>query len=270
MVLAIILANIRLPPFRSIWQLNHPDSFYLSPVAKNLKHRVRRAPAAVPDQARRLSRPQPELCPPTLAKYSPAGPGLLFRNPAWQNDSSGIRKMAQVWGWCEWLRMSLLAAALMAAGIALAAKTFQQAAHAQVARLRYAPALSSNPAFPPSAASKDGGSGAIGAIHYWSDDNSTTVTVGLPHLVFFAAHRLTSPDRIYFDLQGAPMPADLHGRLIQVPVTETFVRTIRIAERGPGVTRVVLETEHSCDYSAMIAPDPYRLIISLHAPGPGR
>jgi hypothetical protein len=66
------------------------------------------------------------------------------------------------------------------------------------------------------------------------------------------------------------MPATLHGRLIQVPLTETFVRKIRVAEWKPGITRVVLETTQSCDYSAMIAPDPYRLIIKLHTPDPGR
>ncbi|HEX6908379.1 MAG TPA: AMIN domain-containing protein [Terriglobales bacterium] len=177
--------------------------------------------------------------------------------------------MAQLLGWCEWVRMSLLAAALTAAGIALAAKTFQQAAHAQVARLQYAPVPSSSPAVPPSAASKDG-SAAIRTINYWSDDSSTTVTVNLPGLVAFAAHRLTGPERVYFDLQGAPMPAAVQGRLIQVPLTELFVRKIRVAQWKPGITRVVLETTRSCDYSAMIAPDPYRLVIKLHAPDPGR
>lgn len=162
--------------------------------------------------------------------------------------------------------MSLLAAALLAAGIALAAKTFQQHAHVQAIRMRFEPAPSSSPASSLSEAGKNGGSAAIGSIHYWSDDNSTTVTVSLPGLVLFAAHRLTGPDRVYFDLQGAPLPAALHGKLIQVPLTETFVRRIRIAERGPGITRVVLDTTRSCDYSAMIAPAPYRLIIKLHAP----
>ena len=240
-------------------------------MAKSVKHRLSRVPATVQDQTPRPPRPQPELCPSAAtSKYSPAGPGLLFRNPSWQTDISGIRKTAQVLGWCEWVRISLLAAGLMAGGIALAPKTFRQNAQARVTRTRYEPAFSSSPAPPLSRADKNGGAAAIGTINYWSDDNSTTVAVSLPGLVAFAAHRLTGPDRVYFDLQGAPMPAALHGRLIQVPLTETFVRKIRVAERGPGITRVVLETTQSCDYSAMIAPDPYRLIIKLHPPDPGR
>ena len=240
-------------------------------MAKSVKHRLSRAPATVRDQTSRPPRPQPELCPPAAtSKYSPAGPGLLFRNPSWQTDISGIRKTAQVLGWCEWVRISLLAAALMAGGIALAPKTFRQHARVPVAPTGSEPAFSSSPAPPLSSADKNGGAAAIGTINYWSDDNSTTVAVSLPALVAFAAHRLTGPDRVYFDLQGAPMPAALHGRLIQVPLTETFVRKIRVAEWKPGITRVVLETTQSCDYSAMIAPDPYRLIIKLHAPDPGR
>lgn len=240
-------------------------------MAKSVKHRLSRVPADVQAQTHRPARPQPELCPKSAAgKYVPAGPGLLFRNPSWQNDTSGMRKAAQVWGWCEWVRMSLLGAALLAAGIALAPKTFRQHAHVQVTGTRYEPALSSNPGSPLSGAGKNGGSAAIGSINYWSDDNSTTVTISLPGLVAFAAHRLTGPDRIYFDLQGVPLPAGLQGRLIQVPLTELFVRKIRVAEWKPGITRVVLETTQSCGYSAMIAPAPYRLVIKLHAPDPRR
>jgi hypothetical protein len=240
-------------------------------VAKSVKHRLSRAPATVQDQTPRPARPQPELCPPAAtSKYSPVGPGLLFRNPSWQTDISGIRKTAQVLGWCEWVRISLLAAALMAGGIALAPKTFRQHAQVQVTRTRYEPALSSSPAPPLSSADKNGGAAGIGTINYWSDDHSTTVAVSLPGLVAFAAHRLTGPDRVYFDLQGALLPASLQGRLIQVPLTELFVRKIRLAEWKPGITRVVLETTRSCEYSAMIAPDPYRLVIKLHAPDRGR
>jgi hypothetical protein len=226
-----------------------------------MKHRLRRTAAIPQEQTPRVSPPQPELCsPPAAHKYSPAGPGLLFTNPAWQNDTSEIGKGAQVWNWCEWLRISLVAASLLAAGIATAAK-------ARVRQTQNPPAFhppsslsdSETNSSPPPAAD------SIGAIHYWSDERSTTVTVRLPGLVFFDAHRLTAPDRVYFDLQGTQMPAELHGRLIQVDVSETFMRKIRVAQREGGITRVVLETTPGCAYSAMIAPDPYRLIIQLHA-----
>ncbi len=229
-----------------------------------MKHRLKRAPAVVPKPVPAVSPPQPQLCPPAPAgKYSPSGPGLLFTNPAWQNETAEIGKAARAWNWCEWLRLSLVAAALLAAGIATAAGTLARRAQRQTI-VRYAPAPSPAQEAQPVAPAASLAPSAIGPIHYWSDDSSTTVTVRLPRLVFFAAHHLTHPDRVYFDLQGTQMPADLHGRLVQVEVSETFVQKIRVAERGPGVTRVVLETVPHCDYSAMIAPDPYRLVINLH------
>jgi hypothetical protein len=226
-----------------------------------MKHRLRRT-AAIPQERTRVSPPQPQPCPSATApKYSSAGPGLLFTNPAWQNDTSEIGKGAQVWNWCEWLRISLVAASLLAAGIATAAR-------ARVRQVLHPPSAisASETVSSPPPAANSGGPAAIGAIHYWSDDRSTTITVGLPGLVFFEAHRLTDPDRVYFDLHGTQMPAELHGKLIQVAVSETFVHKIRVAEHAGGVTRVVLETAPHCDYSAMIASDPYRLIIQLHAP----
>ena len=62
------------------------------------------------------------------------------------------------------------------------------------------------------------------------------------------------------------MRDDLRDKVIQVNVAEGFVQKIRIAEWKPGITRVVLETKPGCAYSAMIAPDPYRLVVRLHAP----
>jgi hypothetical protein len=165
-----------------------------------------------------------------------------------------VSRTAEVWGWCEWLRISLLLAALTAAALAMGPRAIAQRAQAQAPRPLDPPALA--PAAAP-------GTAAIGAIHYWSDDRSTTVSVDLPGLVVFAGHRLTGPDRVYFDLQGTEMPADLQGRVIQVPMEETLVRRIRVAQWKPGVTRVVFETTRSCDYSAMIAPNPYRLVVKL-------
>ncbi len=231
-----------------------------------MKHRSRRGSSALPKP--RNSRPRPELCPPPAPK-PPAGPALIFgaddpSGKAWHSDAAEVGKAAQLWAWCEWLRLSLVAAAFITAAFVLTAKTMAQRAYARNVRQQNAPAsLSARPVQPPAVPT---GPATVGAIHYWSDDNSTTVTVDLGALVFFDAQRLTGPDRVYFDLQQTHMPAKLQGRLIQVSVGQTFVKKIRVAERGPEVTRVVLETAPNCVYSAMIAPDPYRLVVNLHAP----
>ena len=229
-----------------------------------MKRRPRHASSAVPKP--RNLRPRPELCPPP--PKPPAGPALIFgadeaSGKPWHSDAAEVGKKAQLWAWFEWLRLSLVAAAVITAIFVLTAKTMAQRAYARNLRQQNAP--SSSLARPQPAAAP-AGPATVGAIHYWSDDTSTTVTVDLGALVFFDAQRLTGPDRVYFDLQQTQMPAKLQGRLVQVNVGQTFVKKIRIAERGPGVTRVVLEITPNCVYSAMIAPDPYRLVVNLHPP----
>jgi len=234
-------------------------------VKEGMKRRPRHASPAIPKP--RHSRPHPELCP-VPAPKPPAGPALIFAandaSPkAWHTDAADIGQKARLWAWCEWLRLSLVAAAVITAVFVLTAQTVAQRTYARSVRLQNAPSTSPARLQP---AATPAGPATVGAIHYFSDDHSTTVTVDLGALVFFDAQRLTGPDRVYFDLQQTHMPANLHGRLIQVAVGQTFVRKIRVAERGPDVTRVVLETTPNCVYSAMIAPDPYRLVVNLHAP----
>lgn len=244
-------------------------------MAQRMKKRCARAPAVVQDRASAEPR-APAKPPPPPAILRPAvGAGLIFGGAytaaeplANSNPLEGreLSRTAEAWGWCEWLRVSLLLAALAAACLALAPETISQRALAQAARrpnplLAFAGSIAQ-----PAAADHIPGPAAIGAIHYWSDDDSTTITVGLPSLVFFESHRLAHPSRVYFDLAGTEMPAELQGRVIQVEVGQTWVRKIRVAQWKPGVTRVVLETTSNCDYSAMIASDPYRLMVKLNAP----
>jgi hypothetical protein len=235
-------------------------------VKEGMKRRLRHASSAVPKSTARNARSRPELCRPPAKP--PAGPALIFgaddlSGKAWHSDAADLGKAAHLWAWCEWLRLSLVAAAVITAAFVLTAKTVAQHTYARSLRLQNAPSSSPRPAQP---GANPAAPATVGAIHYWSDDNSTTVTVDLGSLVFFDAQRLTGPDRVYFDLQNTRMPAKLQGRLIQVAVGQTFVKKIRVAERGPDVTRVVLEITPNCVYSAMIAPDPYRLVVDLHAP----
>lgn len=223
------------------------------------------------ETARKL--PSPEVSRRAARKPVAAGTGLIFQG-AWSGldvprplagrEPDEMGKTAQAWAWYEWVRISLIAAALIAAALVLAGQTAAERAQRQAERPHFPPAAGQPSASAPDEASDDGPETA-GAFHHWSDDRSTTVTLDLQKLVFFEGHRLTSPDRVYFDLQDTDMPENLQNKLVQLDVAEKFVRRIRIAEREPGVTRVVLELTPNSDYSAMIAPDPYRLIVRLHA-----
>jgi N-acetylmuramoyl-L-alanine amidase len=114
-----------------------------------------------------------------------------------------------------------------------------------------------------SAANTMGSTLPISTIRFWSNDDSTSVMIELAHQVQFDAHRLTDPQRVYFDLQGTRLPDNERGKALNIEVAETLVRKIRVAEREPGVTRVVLETKGACEYSAVVAPNPYRFIVQI-------
>ena len=52
-----------------------------------------------------------------------------------------------------------------------------------------------------------------------------------------------------------------------IPVSDHFVRQIRVAEPQHNVTRVVLDLETSVEPSTSRLDNPDRLIIELRAPG---
>ena len=168
-----------------------------------------------------------------------------------------------MWSWREWLWIGIAAILLVfLVAVVVATQTVVQSSRKQRLQMRSTPATLQ--AALPVTRDNDMGLGAIPQIHYVTEDRITTVTLDLTGPVYFQAHRLTHPDRVYFDLRTTQMTDYLHGKLIQVAVEDSLLRKIRLAERQPGGIRLVLETKRSCGYSAMIASAPYRLIIKLH------
>jgi N-acetylmuramoyl-L-alanine amidase len=80
------------------------------------------------------------------------------------------------------------------------------------------------------------------------------------------ADRLDNPDRIFFDLAGTK-PTLTHKALTVIPVSDRFVKQIRVAEPQPNITRVVLDLETSVEATTSRLQNPDRLIIELRAPG---
>jgi len=90
--------------------------------------------------------------------------------------------------------------------------------------------------------------------------DSTTVEIELGSGVKYTANRLSSPDRIYFDIEAnlAPQLWGKASSLKRGPVVK-----FRSAQRAPGITRVTLQTSDLCVYSAMMRPDPSRLVVEV-------
>ncbi len=104
---------------------------------------------------------------------------------------------------------------------------------------------------------------AVTGIRHWSTSTYTRVAIDLGDEVTFEAARVPNPDRIYFDLHGARLGAELVGKSFEV-TDDGFLKRIRAAQAGGDVTRVVLDVNDVTEYSAFLLPNPYRLIIDIH------
>jgi N-acetylmuramoyl-L-alanine amidase len=83
--------------------------------------------------------------------------------------------------------------------------------------------------------------------------------------VQYEAHRLSHPDRIYFDLHDTSLAAELIGKTIEIG--DPLLTRVRVAQPTPGLTRVVLETKSSPNFSVSLEPNPYRLEVQLRKLG---
>jgi N-acetylmuramoyl-L-alanine amidase len=109
----------------------------------------------------------------------------------------------------------------------------------------------------------------VTAVRHWSLGDSTRVVVEVSGEFRFRRDRLSNPDRIYFDILGAK-PAVGTGRVVTLPVGDTFVKQIRVSETAQDITRVVLDLERPVDYTAAQLANPERLVVELRAVGSRR
>ncbi len=105
----------------------------------------------------------------------------------------------------------------------------------------------------------------VTGIRHWSSADSSTVVLDLEDQIQYEAHRLSGPDRIYFDLRDTRLAAELLGKSIEVG--DSFVGRVRMAQPVAGMTRVVLETKANTTFSVSLEPNPYRLVVVVRKVG---
>jgi N-acetylmuramoyl-L-alanine amidase len=104
---------------------------------------------------------------------------------------------------------------------------------------------------------------AVTGIRHWTNADSSTVVIDLAGQVPYEVHRLTRPDRIYFDLPGTVLSKDLVGKTFEIG--DALLARVRAAQPAAGVTRVVLETSSVSNFSVSMEPDPYRLVVEVRS-----
>ena len=105
----------------------------------------------------------------------------------------------------------------------------------------------------------------VTGIRHWSSSDSSSIVLDLEDQVQYEAHRLTTPDRIYFDLHDTQLAPELAGKSIEVG--DALVNRIRVAQPTAGMTRIVLETRASTNFSVSLETNPYRLIVEVRKIG---
>jgi N-acetylmuramoyl-L-alanine amidase len=104
----------------------------------------------------------------------------------------------------------------------------------------------------------------VTGIRHWSASETSTVAIDLQDQIQYEAHRLTDPERIYFDLHDATLASNLPK---DIEVGDSQLVRIRAAQLTADVTRVVLETKGNPDFSVSLETHPYRLVIEIHSAG---
>ncbi len=105
----------------------------------------------------------------------------------------------------------------------------------------------------------------VTGIRHWSSADASTVVLDLEDQVQYEAHRLTGPDRIYFDLHDTSLGPELAGKTIDVG--DALLARVRVAQPVSGLTRVVLETRGNSNYSVSLELNPYRLVVQVRRLG---
>jgi N-acetylmuramoyl-L-alanine amidase/putative methionine-R-sulfoxide reductase with GAF domain len=105
----------------------------------------------------------------------------------------------------------------------------------------------------------------VTGVRHWSSPDSSTVVLDLEDQVQYEAHRLTGPDRIYFDLHDTQLSSDLSGKAIEIG--DTLISRVRLAQPVAGMTRIVLETKANTNFSVSLESNPFRLIVEVRKVG---
>ncbi len=102
----------------------------------------------------------------------------------------------------------------------------------------------------------------VTAVRFWSLGDVTRIAIEVSSEFKYRSERLTNPDRLFFDIQGAKPEMVAKGMHL-ITVGDALVKQIRIAETQPGVTRVVLDLAQSAAFTASQLSSPDRLMVEI-------
>ena len=100
-------------------------------------------------------------------------------------------------------------------------------------------------------------------IQATSREKDAQIVVLLDEPVAYESARVSSPDRIYFDLHKSRLSPSVEQRI--APAEAGLLKWVRTAQNSDDVVRLVLDADGAKDYSAQLLTNPNRLVIDVHA-----
>jgi N-acetylmuramoyl-L-alanine amidase/type II secretory pathway predicted ATPase ExeA len=111
------------------------------------------------------------------------------------------------------------------------------------------------------------GASNVTAIQASGTANEARIVVMLDDALQYHSARISSPDRIYFDLYKARLAPTVSQKTVpdESSGEAGLLKWVRAAQNADGVVRLVLDADGAKEYSAQLLSDPYRLVIDLRA-----
>ncbi len=109
----------------------------------------------------------------------------------------------------------------------------------------------------------------IRSVRAWSNAGTTRVVVELSRETKWKYGRLSNPERLFVDF-AETRPRLGPQRLHVVAVQDGLVDRVRVAQKDPTTTRMVLDLAADAEYELTHLTNPERLVIELRPKGAGR
>src|ERR1035438_2013502 len=119
--------------------------------------------------------------------------------------------------------------------------------------------------FLPLGAAQSPGSCEVRGVSYSVEGETTLITVEVSGDFEYVTERLHQPERVYFDIPRARPRINAHVTYSK-DFDNMLVRSVRVGETVPDVTRIVLDLLKPVDISVSKLSDPARLRIALRPP----
>jgi N-acetylmuramoyl-L-alanine amidase len=103
---------------------------------------------------------------------------------------------------------------------------------------------------------------SVQGLRYASYDSHTRVVVDVDGPVDFTQHRLSNPERIYFDLKGCTISSEAEQ---SVRIGNGILEKVRLAQFDKGTVRVVFDVNETKNFYAFLLENPYRLVVDVYA-----